>query len=772
MQKRSFIAVFVLLFLFIAPAARLASAQEKKDSLMLPQKHLLQTPDTIPALKDKSTMQQAITKRSASLPTLPEKSSAAAFVKKQWLSIQPKGSISAGYEYGVLPYVTDDHYPSGGFKTEGNISLSVLKLPLQLNYYYTSIRNTIGLTNYFRISYDANRYRDQLGQKVSAKEQGLNTQLGLLKTQQQAIQRKLSFLDFMEKNPGYKAPVVPKSPANKGIPAMPEPPDHFANNTDTSRLHIPGGADSLYNKRYSYKQQYGTADSTALSAKHDSILQQIGLYRQKYDSIGKEMDLLHEELNKISNYKKNAALADNPYLSKTEQFLGHIKKFEIGLCHPSSSLFLVNNIPLQGINVEYEKTNHFVNVLYGTTLNNLLFNPHTLDGAMQGARNYYNYFDFGNLEAGRKIFAMKGGLGSKEGTHLFAGFMIGRGKSDYLLPVADGVTPSKQSNLVLELDGKYKFSSALSAELVLGKSSVQEEDVSASETKKALNEIFSDYRSYALMLKLNETIKQTRTNITVSTRWIDPYFKSFGIGFMRSDNLRYELKAEQVITPKIKYTLAFRREEDNLLRLYDYKNTFYTVSNTLNLKLSRQFNLRLIYSPLYRELRYGSHLQNDKNNISTVLASWMPKLKKINIQFNALYSHYLVKGDSGNINFDNFTYSHQLLFRSGFKTDLAVSWFRNNLSDTLGNDTYLGIATVGYAAKNHNSISIGGKMAYKKGIVPQYGFVLKATLHLYRNLYYEASAEKIIIGDYYNSFDIQKIKQFPYYCSTRLILNF
>jgi hypothetical protein len=79
---------------------------------------------------------------------------------------------------------------------------------------------------------------------------------------------------------------------------------------------------------------------------------------------------------------------------------------------------------------------------------------------------------------------------------------------------------------------------------------------------------------------------------------------------------------------------------------------------------------------------------------------------------------------------------------------------------------------VGYVSKSNNSVSIGGKMAYKKDLNFQYGFVIKATVKLYKGLFWEANAEKILIGDYYNSLMTEQIKRFPYYCSTKLVLNF
>ncbi|MBL7884403.1 MAG: hypothetical protein JNL69_10075, partial [Bacteroidia bacterium] len=149
-----------------------------------------------------------------------------------------------------------------------------------------------------------------------------------------------------------------------------------------------------------------------------------------------------------------------------------------------------------------------------------------------------------------------------------------------------------------------------------------------------------------------------------------------------------------------------------------------------------------------------------------------PKPKKISSQFNALYSRYIISGDSININFENFTYTHNFLMKSGFKTGLNISWFKNNLSDTLGNDTYLSVLDVGYSTKKGSSVTIGGKMAYKQKTEPQYGFLFRGKIKIYKGLFGEIEAEKILIGDYYNSFVLWKIKSFPYYCSTRLTLNF
>jgi hypothetical protein len=422
--------------------------------------------------------------------------------------------------------------------------------------------------------------------------------------------------------------------------------------------------------------------------------------------------------------------------------------------------------------MEYAKNNHFFAFTYGTTINNLMYNTNTIQGALQGVRNLYNYFDFGNLSAGRKILSAKGGVGSKDNSHLYAGFLIGKGRTDYLQPSSDASSFTKESNVVFELDAKYKFSQQLSADVIIGKSSVQEEDLTMEQVRKAVNEILSNFRSYALLTRVNFNITKTSTKLTATTRWIDPYFKSFGIGFLRSDNLRYEFKVEQPITKKIKYTIAYRHEEDNLLKLLNYKNTLQSINNSVNIKVSRQFNVRLNYVPLFKELKSASSIVKDKNQIATVIFSFIPKLKKINAQFNFLYSKYVISADSSKINFENFTYTQQLQFKSGFKTGVNATWFKNSLKDTINNNTYVGVIDVGYSTKNNSSLTIGGKMAYKANIKMQYGFVAKVSISLYKGLFWEINTEKIIIGDYYSTFILSKIQKFPYYCNTKLILNF
>ncbi|MFL5763541.1 MAG: hypothetical protein ACJ77K_06320 [Bacteroidia bacterium] len=667
-------------------------------------------------------------------------------------AIQPRGYLSAGYQYGVLPFVSSSHFPSGGFQSEGDVSLLLAGLPIKVMYDYTTVKNVIGLNNYFRISFDTERYKDQLNNKLDLKNKVSKQELTKMELDQQPLMKKIEYLRFLQKMPQVQKPgaTVPSGSIDTTVitGAIPE---------------------------YSAPAYSASIDSSEYLRKKDSIATELNRYQKLYDSTAGEIAALKKQIGQIENYQNNPPQFSNPYLTKVQQILSGIRKFEIGLCHPSYSTFLVNSIPVQGINLEYAQNNNFLAFTYGTTINNLLFNTSTLQSAIETGRNLYNYFDFGNLDGGRKILCLKGGFGSKENTHLYAGFLLGKGRADYMTLLSGDLSHrdySKESNAVIELDARYKFSEKLSADLVVGKSSLKNQDLSGEQVSLALEEIFSAYRSNALLFRVNGSISKSKTKLIFTARYVDPYFKSFGIGFMRSDNFRYEIKAEQPIGRRIKYTIAYRKEQDNLLRLYNYQNTLQSISNTLNLKLSRQLNIRLIYTPLFRELRSGETIVRDRNDISTAILSYSTRPKKVTAQFTALYSRYLITGDSLDIDFENISYSHQITTRSGFKTDLTVSWFKNNLADSTGNDTYLSVADLGYQGKKGNALTVGGKCAVRLDMLPQYGFIVRGRIKLCKGLSWEAEAEKILIGDYYNTLMTPDIDKFPYYMSTKLILNF
>ncbi len=721
--------------------------------------------DLPPIVSGKPTSDLSTIKDKTKLKSKAEQSVKKNFSLSQLKSIVPAGSISMGYDYGFLPYTVNTTAPSSAFKTEGQVSLNVLNIPLEVTYFYSSQKNLIGLNNYFRISYDAGRYKDQLNSKLNTNIDGYKNQLGSLNTEKQDLVQKMAYADYLSSLSPDKWPV--------DKPALTKPSQPQIDLPDTTGIagnySMPDTSgitknDSLRQKAAYYKY------------KADSVKDAYAQYKDKYDLINDSIKKTQRKINEIETLLNGNYLAyanKVPYFNKIQNFLSGIKRFEVGLCYPNHSTFLANNIPVRGINMEYGKNNFYFAFTYGTTVSTLLYSPKNIDGFLQNVRNSYNYFDFNNVAAGRKILAVKLGAGTKEGNHLFVGFMLGKGQASYASSSAE--TPSfigKESNVVLEADARYKLSKNTVADLILGKSSLKDEELSYDVIRNSVKEIFSNYRSYALLAKLTTKIPLTKTSLGFSFRYIDPFFKSFGVGFMRSDNMRYEVKLDQPLTQKLRYTAMLRYEEDNLLQLMNYKNRFYSINNTLSYKIKKGLMVRLSYTPLLRTLTSKDYSITNKNSISTAVVTFAPKTRKVSFQFDALYSYYIVNTDTQQINFQNVSYNHQVKFKGGFKTGLNVSWFNNTLSDTLNNNIFFAVLDAGYAFKNGSSLTVAGKSAYKVNGTFYPGFIVKANVKVYRSLFWENQIEKYIVGDLFNGYDLDNLKRFPYCFSTRLILNF
>lgn len=696
---------------------------------------------------------------------------------KKIKTVIPHGNLSVGCDYGFLPYTVNMPSPAFAIKTEGRLEMDLVNIPVDIVYFYSSQKNVIGLNNYFRISYNSERYKEKLNSKLGGSLDSYKRNLFGLNSRRQQLMQNMAYTDYLSSINPDKWPV--DSLAIKNKISFPE------TKLDTSELFLnPIGLDTtgLLNtisdtvKNNSAFQKTDSATKHALLYKHksDSVAKAYNAYKDQYALLSDSIKTLQKKIDQLESLNVNPSYSQkSPYLTKVQNFLSGVKKIDLGLCYPAYSTFLANNIPVRGINFEYEKNNIFLAFTYGTTVSTLLYNNRNVEGFLQNVRNSYNYFDANNLAAGRKILSLKFGVGKKEANHFFAGFLIGKGAGIFSQSNPESPKPNYvETNLVLELDIRRKLSKNTVLDIIAGKSSVQDENISLETIRTAAKEIFSNYRSYALLAKLRTSIPATKSNFNFSIRWVDPFFNSFGIGFMRSDNMRYEAKLDQPLGKSLLYTVAVRHEEDNLLKLLNYKNTFYSINNTLSYKIKRGLVLRVGYTPLIRTLRGANYSFTNKNSIVTGIVTFSPKSKEVQKQYSLLYNSYHVTTDSTPLNFQNFAYYHQFSFKGGFKTGLNVSWFKNNLNDSTSNDLFLAVLDLGYQFKNGSSFSVAGKSAYRKNGQFYPGFLVKSTLKLSRTLFWENQIEKFIVGNLFNGYDLENLQKFPYCYSTKLILNF
>lgn len=688
--------------------------------------------------------------------------------------ISTHGSISLGYDYGVLPFASEFKVPLGYYHSEGQGQFNLGILPFNGSYCYSDIKNISGLNNYFRVSFDAQKFKQEYQEKESQEEGRLKGSLGQLYKARQLAEQKLLYLKSIENRR------LPAAGTDKiAIPA--DNPESNINKDEsviggdlkgTSSLTDTTGLDENYRPDTSgiTKSARKSISRSVSSGDADSISKDEERYEKQIDGYGKEIEKITK---KINGFKKDeeALEHNNPYMSKIYNMMSGIKKLDIGLCYPDYSTYLISGMAVKGINMEYQKKDLYLAATEGTTVNTLFFTNNSLQNHLANMQNLYNMFDFRSIQNGRKVVAVKTGWGGKENTHLYIGMLYGNGLPSYLNNYNSDPVSGLSKNYVMEVDGRWKISNGSYITLVYGKSSTQTKGDNFNITDGG---IFNAYHTRAIMGKYGLLVKKTHTNLTFTGRWIDPYFNSFGVGYMRADNFRYEAKAEQPFGKKIKVSAFYRKDEDDVLQLYQFHTVLQTIGTNATIRLIRSLTLRVGYTPVIEHMWGTTPVYSvfNKNNICNAILTYAPIIRRVYTVCNISYNYYKLTSDTQTVVFRNFSFNNITRFRGAITNSLSANWFKSQALDSLNNNTWMFSDELGYSFHKGVIISIGGKAALNMNTTNwQYGGLAKIKVPLVKHLSCELEAEKLVLGDFYNSFDIQQIEKFPYYCQGRLIIG-
>lgn len=702
------------------------------------------------------------------------------FKKKILKKTSTKGSVSLGYDYGIIPFTSDMNMPDGFYKAEGNAGFEVFNFPVNATFFYSTMQGVSGLNNYFKISYDVNKYKENLKGKVNDKVKNFSKNLdSLYKVKQTAEQKKL-YLETMAGSVNNQ--LSAKQYLNyKYLYDKPEMPDTNEFSSYTT-LQI---TDSINNNANYHNgeltndiaQSKKTAKDTIayyknLLKKSDSLKSTVCEYESKIKGYVEEINKIKKIVEELKSAKNlnTSMLSDSNYFSRDKRPSISLKRLEIGLCYPNYSTFLVSGATVKGINIEAEKPDVYYAFTYGKTVNTLMVNNNLIQNSMQKIKSMLDFFDFNDVSTSRRITVFKMGYGKKDATHLHAGVLYGVGLTSYMDDLSIlNIEQNKERNYVIELDGRWVINSNNTFDLVYGKSSVQQTDQALSGYEKGFYGIFQPVRSNAALAAYKTSIKSTKTKISFTSRWIDPFFKSFGVGFLRADNFRYEIKAEQPITKKIKLTGFYKKGEDNLLSLYSYKSTIQTIGAKVNIKLTRSLSMHFGYNPILQKIKTSENNSIiNRNNITTGVITYTPKAKRFYSVFNILYSYYNISDSLRNNVFRNISFTGSSQISTSFKNNISAGWLYAKSTDSLNTNTMLLTDDITYTLLKKAEFSITGKYAITPDTVGQLGFGIKVNIPLLKRLSAEGSFERIVIGDFYSYYDAEQLKKFPYYCYFKL----
>ncbi|MBA3680479.1 MAG: hypothetical protein H0W73_04845 [Bacteroidetes bacterium] len=649
------------------------------------------------------------------------------------------GSISNQFDYGAIPYyMADNAFPASLYRSNGSVNMRFGKIPIIADYFYSNPTYISGLNNYFTIRFDVNEFEKMRDKEYLDKTKDLKTKIDSMSLQNQKLKQQLALLESKKLNnfPGS----IPKSDLNVAVPNFPSDSINLKNDSLKVQPYL-NSVDSLKN----------------IYAGLDTSTKKINELKNKIENTQKVIDLLKQKIAVIENPKPGVSPGKLFPQSKTLNFLEGVKKFEIGMCYPSYSTFMINQMAIKGLNFKYELKNAFINASAGKTVVNYSIQA-TNNAILNQIQNLTSVFDWTKNPNEKKIAAVKFGIGKENKNYIGIGGLFGTGTTGQN-------TSDIKNNFVIEVDGRYVYK-FLNFEAAIAKSFLTDKNASPLNSELAGNSQNTNWDK-SLQTKLFGVLPKIKTKFSFTYRIVEPFFKSFGVGFMRSDIQRYDTKLEQPFGSKFKVGFNYRRDEDNLKGLFSYKTVLQNYTYYAKVKLfKKRMDITLNYTDIFQ--RINNLAVNDskliKSNIKTGIISYSPRLKRFQSTNTFICNIYQLNDGVQTNQLENYSFSSFNQYRK-WQLNSLNAFIHNTIKDSLNfsnaiNNTIEG----GYTFSESFRMLIGAKHAYElNDKISEFGYSATLNLKLHKLINIELKAEKLVIGDFINTLNYSGIKQFPYY---------
>lgn len=661
------------------------------------------------------------------------------------------GTISNQYDYGAIPYyMANNSLPTSLYKSSGTIKARAGMLPVIGEYFYANPKFISGLNNYYTIKFDVEEFQNLINNKNLDKTKALKIGKDSLMMANQKLKQQLALIQSQKIMNVQK----PKLDAIKEFETSKVP---NLNGDSLVKTYKP---DSLKIDRLSPED--------SLKKIRSGIDTSFTAIRKLEDLIGGNQMKITDLEEKIMMFEdpKGAINANKPGMPRKDGWnaLSGIKKLEIGMCYPNYSTFLINQMALKGINFQYDFKKAFINTSVGKTVYTFSVQP-TTSTILNQIQNLSNMFDWNANPNEKKIAAVKLGLGNSSKTYIGVGGLFGKG-------TVSPFSPAIKKNYVVEVDGRliYEF---VNIEAAVAKSFLQDNANTSSEILQGSQQT---NLNKSMQAKIFGTVPKIKTKFSIMMRQVEPFFKSFGVGFMRSDIRRYEGRVEQPLGSKIKVGFNYRHDQDNLKNLHSISTTLDNYNYYVRFKIfKKRVDLNLNYSEIVQGIKDGYINQNRilRSNIKTIVCSYTPRLRKLISTNTVIYNLYDLSDGTKHDNLENIAFNSFNSFRK-FQLNLTSSYNRSTITDSLNFTNALNSGVeIGCDVSEKVRILVGAKHSF---IIPlntsQYGYSGSINLALHKLFNVELKFEKLVVGDFINTLTYKDIQKFPYYGFVNLISKF
>jgi hypothetical protein len=657
-----------------------------------------------------------------------------------------QGKLSATDEFGLLTtYVNPNSTsPMHAFRTEGDLNLPLLGLPLQMSFRYSTFQNPIGVNNYVRLHFDPSLAKELALSKKNEALQKMNEAQSTIENQQKIAQGKLGMAEvyLLQQKEQLSNSSKWKESIDKQLKEIDAQIDHETSDSLRSQLELQ--KDSLEHKTELLEQQI------------TSCQERLNKLKTLYEKLMAMYQLMLATKQEIEE-KKNALQSLNMNdFAKTK-----LTKMDVGLCYPSFSGLSTNVTPMKGFQTEFTKGHWYYSIAGGVTLNNLMVSTNVIDNKLVNAQNFFNQFDYQNIKDQNWMSFIKSGYGEKEGSHAYVGFRyltnsVKSGINDTLKIPGAGIEFDLQWKPLLHPNMKLSF--------IYGKTSVRNSLLDSTKYN-TFSSLFSTARSNAALLTFTQKIPQLNSEIKWSTRWIDPFADNRNFGIVQSNNFRMELKTMTKLTSVLSIGLNVRRDQNNLMNTLDTTIYLSYYGCTVESQLFKHVHLSLNAAYLAQlSTIHNAPNQSRGNYIGSIqLSSPFELLNTPNV-FQFVFSDYYITDQVSSGLFRSVQSSLNTKLKNG-SNKFSLSYFEMNDPQLLmGHSTV--ISNDFTQTKRKVQWTAGMKYALNTQVGSTIGGKIEIKYELSKSLQLSFRAEKMVFGDFYQYYNQARFERFPYaFCS-------
>jgi len=659
------------------------------------------------------------------------------------------GKIDLNYSYGLNTIFTDTTRGIASvISSSGNMESDVLGLPIKISYNYSTLKMPLGANNFFRISFDKQKYIDNQKAKIEKQLSGI--------------------FDVEEKLKNNKAKL-------SNIQGQSE---IFI---DMLKRRLEQEARRLANEQKKEFKDSLNGNASTLTEDHRDSIQQIkdkaqsniDFYKNEYDkiiilydkiiSVQKACDNLidkykgHKE--KLNGYKERL---NDPSLPPSGEhsfdklnFVNSIQKIDIGLTYPKTTSLSDQNTAIKGIGTEFQYKNYYLSLSAGLTMNNVMLSTNEINNQLNYNQNVFNQFDFQKVKDNGVLTSVKTGWGTPETTHVLIGF-------NYLtntgfLGISNNID-SYDPAASVELDLRYvpKFYNGGVLDVVYGKTSANN-DIDSLINLDVFGSLFSRYRSNVVMLKYGQYVSKIRSNFSIQYRSIDPKANTSVYGMMQPGNRRIAFESRHKVLSYLKFGTTYKVDES-------YGTDYDLNLHTTGVNISGNYKEYLTYSAIVNYVVYSAEKETGGilKGTSYLMGFTLQtdyKIEKLKTFVGLNFNDYLISDITNIVKYTQFGLIKGIRDKN-WSASLKYDYF---FQTTEGFAT--GTSVIGLGGKyllRDFKFDGGFSIAINDQSNVSIGWYLETDWNISKHFDLSLRAERFVMGDFYRSYYRTLYERLPY----------